>query len=249
MANGLTEVRPGDLITSDLMNQLFRKIDEMEQRLASLEAGGATGTLLTITAFDPPNQIAVGQELSVFGSGFAFPPTDNQVTVEGVAVTQFRPGSTSTRLRFLVPSPGSPVPSSGRNVTIRVSNSNGSVQRLYRILPPIPVVGNPPEITAVTREDGSSNLRIGQLAIIEGQNFAATATDNTIRFRVDTQGGPVVYPQPGSTLAITSANPEEIRLVVPEIDEVPATGGLSVTIEIIVGAHIPAVRVVNIRRP
>lgn len=246
MPETIPPVRPGDLITSDLLNRLITHVDELEQRVAELEGGGTGGTGVTITGFDPPNQVAALQELRVLGSGFAFPPEGNQVLIDTTPVTQFRPGSTSAQLRFLVPNLGG-IPGSGRNVTIAVTNTltQRTARSAYRLLPPIPVVGDPPVITGIGPQNGSQ-VRIGEAAVIVGQNFSATASENRISFHV----GANSYPPQGVPLQILATNPEEVVVIVPEITEVPAPGGGGrlVRVELAVGAHVPAVFNVTIRR-
>lgn len=248
MANGLVQARPGDLITSQGFNDLLAKIDSLEQRILTLEAG-SLGSGIIITSFDPVNQQSVGQELRLFGSGFLFPPQLNIVRVDGVVVPEFRAGSTSSQLRFLVPPLTGTIPALGRVIVIRVENANGFTQRSYRILPEVPAVGDPPIIDSVRRTNNSTTLVIGQTAVITGSNFGATAPENQISFIVDLGGGGThEYPEPGDSLAIISTSETEIRLTVPDMVEVPAVGSLSMTLELTVGSHPSATRTIPVRR-
>ena len=163
----------------------------------------------------------------------SFPPENNSVTFDGEPATQFQLGSTSTRLRVVVPTTIN-VPGGGRNVVVEVTNVNGSDQRLYRLLPEIPVAGDPPNITSVTPLNGALIL-VGEQIVIGGENFAANPNDNIIVFRAGTSEytNPVIGPpRPDPT--------EEIVVTVPDIVEIPAGGGSgTVTLEVGVGAHNP----------
>jgi hypothetical protein len=243
MANGLQPARPGDLITADFFNALIEAIEDLQERVAELESGASTGGL-TITGFDPPNQQRVGQEMAILGAGFLFPPALNSVTVDGVPVTEFRSGSDTGTLRFLVPALGGTLPPSGRGVPITVANTNGSAERGYLVLPPLVSPTPPPVITEVEREDGNTTLRIGLVAIITGSNFSTTPSENRIQFR----SGSNVFPPPDQNVEITLAEAEEIRFVVPDIPTVPASGVRPFTLELIIGIHPPAQHPVSVRR-
>jgi hypothetical protein len=169
-----------------------------------------------------------------------------------VPVANIRTDSTSARLRFLVPS-NLNVPLGGRNYTVRViTPSRGSTQRAYRLLPALNVVGEPPVITSITRaSDGSATLRIGEAARINGANFAAAPTDNTITFTIATVDPAVTYPRPGQPLVLDmqNSNTEQILVTVPDIAEIAAGTQAPVTVEVRVGAHPAAARLVQVRRP
>lgn len=246
-----TSVRPGDVISSDLMNFLLTKLQEMESRISDLEGGGSTSGALSITGFDPPTQVNAGQELGVLGTGFDFPPEGNVVTIDGAPIASFRQGSTSTALRFIVPSNLS-IPAGGKNVNIYVRNSQGSERTvLYRVLPAVVVIGSPPTITSISPSSGAFRF-VNQLILIAGTNFATNPQDNIIRFRVFNQAGvEVVYPLPGQTIEIVTANTTttQIECRVPDIVEIPAGQSRQVTVEVSVGAHVPAQLEVSIRRP
>lgn len=247
MANGFEKVRPGDVISSVFMNNIIDNLQEMEKRIAALESQAPSTGQVVITGFDPANQERIGKVLTISGLNFEFPPTNNTVTFDGVRVTEFRSGSTDVRLKVVVPAIPR-VPTTGKNVTVSVSTTKGSTERLYRILPAVPVSGNPPTIFNVTRENGSPNLIVGEKAIITGLNFSATPEENLIRFIVQNPDGDIIYPKTGETLQIQSATQSEIQLTVPDIDEVPPLGGINITLEVGVGAHLPGTKDVNIRR-
>lgn len=251
MAITYTEVRPGEIISSDLINYILDELENLEERVATLETGGLPSDQVQITGFDPPNQVEAGQLLSILGTNFVFPPSGNTVTIDSTPITSFRPDSTSIELKFIVPA-SLVVPEGGKNFRITVSNSKGSDDKLYRILPAVPATGDPPVITSVAAADGGPFIFVNQDIRIIGQNFAANPLENIITFTVSAGPGvDVVYPKPGETLTIDTgqSNTTEIVVTVPDIEEIVAgTGNTPVTLEVGVGAHVPDVEVIQVRR-
>lgn len=242
MPESLEHVEPGQLITADTFNALIDRVEELNTRLSSLE-GGQGGVV--INGFDPPGEVEVGQPLTIFGANFRYPPNQNLVRIDDRTLEQFLVGSTNTALRVQVP--GSiEVPPGGRNVTVSVRNDAGSAHRAYRLLP---ASANQPSITSVMRAGSTtSNLRIGEGAVIQGQNFGPTREDNVIEFVVTSGGGiQAVYPDSQDELVVNSVSETRIEVVVPEIDEIPAFVGLDVLLRITVDG-LTATQSVNVRR-
>lgn len=246
--NILDKVIPGDIISSELMNYLLQKVVEMDQRISDLESKTPSGNVV-ISSFEPVVQQAIGQVLVIHGSGFAFPPDQNVVRVDNVQITAFRPASTSTRLEFLVPAIPN-VPPEGRNAVITVQNSGGVVQRMYRIGPSIPVVGNPPAITAIAGPGGETILAPGMVAVVSGANFSTTANENIIRLTATLPGGATLaIPRAGeSAIALTQATASQIRFTLPAMAELPLNSIIQMNLQVTVGAHPPASQNFAIRR-
>jgi hypothetical protein len=250
----IEHVRPGDVITSEFINQLLDRIEAMDQRLIRLETEPSASDQIRIENFEPPLQVEAGQVLTLLGKNFAYPPKGNIIKIDSFIVPQdnIRSDSTSAQLKFIVPR-DLKVPEAGRNYNIRVeTNSRGATQRGYRLLPALDVIGDPPEITSIVRNsDDSSVLRIGEVARITGSNFAANPKENRITFIIYTPTTRQTYPLPGQPLVIDEANSNtnQILVTVPNIVEIDRSGNFPVTVEVLVGAHPPAVEVVSIRRP
>jgi hypothetical protein len=176
MPTDLNPVRPGDLITSDFMNRLLDHIDTLEERIANLEDDIDSELQVRITQFEPQGEQEVGRTLSILGQNFLFPPSQNQVTINGIPATDFGLSS-PTRIRVTVPQiTGVPT-----DVVIRVENSNGADEASYRIVPATSVGDNPPEITAVENPaTGGNRLRVGEPIVIRGSNFASNPAENTL---------------------------------------------------------------------
>ena len=195
-----------------------------------------------IVEFDPPIEAAVGQLLTIRGRNFAFPPDRNTVTVGGEPVESFRPGSNDARLVFEIPD----VPNlgDGRDVTIRIAFGDNEVEAEYRVLPRQEVEGNPPEIDDTLRENGSPNLRAGELAIITGSHFGDDPS--AISLQVRHLASDQVVEVPAETVELVS--PSEIRFMIPALDMLPPRGAQPCAVELTVGDHPAAIDVVDIRR-
>ncbi len=209
MAAIIDHVRPGDLISSDLVNRIITLLNEHEALLASGSTNPQTGLLLT--GFSPPTEQNLGRNLTIFGN-FDFPLGTNAVSIDGmpIAPSTFLPGSNNLQLVIRIPTTLT-VPQSGRRpVVVRIVNSRGSDQRSYVLLPEV-IGGLTPDITEVrdTATNGST-LRSGEEARIVGIDFATPATDNQVvlvlnsgpgerRFELAAKAGSEVRPSPQSS--------------------------------------------------
>jgi hypothetical protein len=121
----LPQVRPGDLITAELMNGVVDLLQDLETRIAALETAGGTRsvTITAVTGTTVP--VRSGTRATAIGTNFARPAILNTVTIDGAPVTAFSTiESTDTRLVFDVPQvPG--LPQEGRPARLVVSNANG----------------------------------------------------------------------------------------------------------------------------
>jgi hypothetical protein len=125
-----TEVRPGDLITSALVNQMLHDIDDLLVRVAKLE-GVAAGPV--IFGLSPTGDIPILGGLTVLGSGFDSNLTNNTVLLGSVPITAFLPGSTATQLIIQVPDQFPTVPTVvGVSVRVGTATSNTVQVRLVQ---------------------------------------------------------------------------------------------------------------------
>jgi hypothetical protein len=262
----LPQVKPGDLITADLLNALIDDITDLRDRVAKLETGAATGSSVRITAFNPPPPPAgagqhLGQVLQIYGENFAWPPQSNTVTIQNFGVpsggtatiTDFRPGSRPNQLEFVIPTTIAGIVSSGTDVTVRVRNGNEAAQATYRLLPALVTNGSPPTIASVVRAaDGNPNLLIGQQAVINGTNFGTDSAAIKLTLIVVASGVDIRYPDPAVPArpgpAINSTAPTQINFTVPDMAEIDELGR-TITLELVLG-NFPSVETfVNVRRP
>src|SRR5262245_37118663 len=126
MAEQFGRVMPGDLIRAGDMNRILDTLDALERRVSRLEAvnQGDTGVVITRPLPSDPVSVIVGSQLTVEGRNFAL-PEENVVTIENTRVTQFKSGSSATRLIFDIP-PIPEVVGVNRKVVLTVSNTQGS---------------------------------------------------------------------------------------------------------------------------
>lgn len=178
MAQVFNHVERGDLITAKQFNNILDKLFEMETRIEDLESSPGPGSRVTIDHFFPKNQQHIDRTLEIYGTNFEIPPEKNTVTVNDVPVVVFGL-STVTLLRIKI----CQVDGAPDNMHITVSNVNGSVTKLYRVLEKVPVSGDPPIISTITHGDGNLTLKVGEGVIINGSNFAATPSENNLRLK------------------------------------------------------------------
>jgi len=260
----IARVKPGDLITADFINGLIDIISDLQARVGDLENGLGQSQNVQITAFDPPPPPqgagqALGQVMRIYGVNFAFPSANNTVKLQnfgvpsgGLAVVQtFRPGSSPTQLEFVIPTNIAGIAAGGTDVTITVSNSNGSAHTTYRLKPALPQNSPPPNIDTIKDAFGSFILQIEKEVVITGQNFGPTAAENQITFICPLlAGGEARYPDPSDPLRnkaidFISVSSTQIKLIVPKILEANING-IDVSLELKVGNHPSIEKIVNV---
>ncbi|MFS8979358.1 IPT/TIG domain-containing protein [Cupriavidus necator] len=131
MAALLDSVRPGDVITSDLINRIIDLLNEHDALLAASSGGS-----LSITGVQP-QVVRMGEELKVLGSGLS-PPTLKRVSIDGVDVPPASLSGTDSTLTFIVP-PVLGIPDLGQTVTLTVENLGGTADTVtFFLLPGLP---------------------------------------------------------------------------------------------------------------
>jgi hypothetical protein len=159
----IPHVKPGDLITSSLFNQVLDELDGLQQQIDALEAVAGPEPL-AITSLMPTGAVHIGDELRIVGTGFGDPAT-NVVMFDNTAVSQIKAGSTHTML--IVDVPGlQGVPSTGQSVGVFVINAKGMVSTTVTVLP---FVGTIPQ---------------GSLSITVGSPGGTVSSPDTLDFPV-----------------------------------------------------------------
>ncbi len=127
-------VRPGDLITADLMNQMLADIADLQTRVLTLEGGlGTAAGQVIITRPLPGEQFKVGGDMTVQGQNFGFSNGTMVLQLDGVRVTAFKPGSNDQSVAFTVPEMTPPVLPGGRAVLLTVANDRSSAIRQIQL--------------------------------------------------------------------------------------------------------------------
>lgn len=195
-------IRPGDVISSDLINRIIGLLNEHDAALAGKGSTGGAGVLLT--GFAPAAEQNVGKQLTVYGN-FDFPLSTNALTIDGLPITPgaFLPGSNNLQLVFKLPNTIA-VPVGGRkSVVVRIVNSKGSDQRGYTLLPEVPGLPDPVINTAQDVATASNTLRSSSEARISGLNFAAPAGNNVVTLTLNPGPAQTVFnlvPKAGSLI-------------------------------------------------
>jgi len=222
MSNGDTHVRPGEVISSSLMNQILDRLAALEDA-ATGPSPGPSGPIV-IDGFEPASEVPVGRLLAVIGSNLPFPVAANSVTIGGfpVPVSAFLPTSTSARLEFVVPDLGV-IPPEGRDLFVRVRSGPASAQQLFHFMPaidtaPVPTISG----THPPGQPNNTPVQMGEQLVVTGANFASVPANNVITMTPLGIPGAQTYPQPGDPIVIDSgaSGPGQIVFTVPDMTEI-----------------------------
>ncbi|MER0169348.1 MAG: hypothetical protein DU489_01795 [Nitrosomonas sp.] len=139
----INEIKPGDLITSDLINQILADIADLNLRVAQLQSQQpATDTAVSIRNIIPSGNLTVGQEIAIEGKNFEFTNGNAYVSFGNKIVFSFKAGSRDDRLITNVPDLGQ-LPPEGIQIPLTVSNPTSTDYRMVTVLPAqIPLYGN-----------------------------------------------------------------------------------------------------------
>jgi len=156
-----TQVKPGELITADLMNQILTQLESLNIRVTELENGSTVPSgQPVITGLQPSAPVAMQSELRIFGRNFG-QPASNVVTIDGVAVRQFKDGSSDAQLIIDVPLIAG-VPEQGKIATLTVSNPQGFAQTSIVIRPAVQTTPQGSLFVTLSQSPPDERLLAGQ---------------------------------------------------------------------------------------
>ena len=91
-------MRPGDLITADLINQVLRDLADLDLRVAQSEAGAVGTAPGQVVIFEPGigASMKVGDHLQIVGLNFGFSAAQHRVTFDELPVSGLRPVRATT---------------------------------------------------------------------------------------------------------------------------------------------------------
>jgi hypothetical protein len=129
----IVAVKPGDLITADLFDQLLAAIVDLDTRLTKLEQLGVSTGVAILDA--TPSVVSVKSTLTVTGINFSTPTKLNIVTLGSQTITVFKDLGTDKQFAFEVPDLSNLDPA-GSSVPLVVTNAQGSeASRLVTVKP------------------------------------------------------------------------------------------------------------------
>ncbi|HUL60577.1 MAG TPA: hypothetical protein VLU43_14955, partial [Anaeromyxobacteraceae bacterium] len=139
---GPQQVRPGDLITSDLVNWILAQLADLQARVAFLEGSiGQSGDVVITGLIPVDGNVKVGDTLQVQGKNFQYSQGLVRVFVDRFAVGGFMTGTTDELLIFPVPTQINDVPATGRPAILTVSNNQSSKQAVLFLRPAMTLAG------------------------------------------------------------------------------------------------------------
>ncbi|MDT5267901.1 MAG: hypothetical protein QOH49_87 [Acidobacteriota bacterium] len=213
LSNRLAEVRPGQLITAELMNQILFRLASLEVRVASLEArgtgGGPTGgNEIAITSVSPQRPLHINDVVQVTGRNFGFSTGLLRVTFDGRDVNTIdRVQSSDTQVVFNVPSLSNL--SASRPAEIVMTNGTSTARANVTVEPvTLPQAGNVDvsfdEVTPGTISSGSTEpvlfrYTIGSRATLEA-DFTITPTISNVANAAEWQSRVQVLNSAGAQL-------------------------------------------------
>lgn len=154
------KVQPGDLITTDLVNQILAYIGDIQVRVEKLENSSTIPSTFRIIRIDGPTPIRVGSRVTAVGENFSVPGARNSVSVNTAPATPINNACTATQLVFDMPDPG--IGQTGRKVTLSVINADGQTASLQFQLEPMLIIPTGTLIVRyITPPAGSGNLAPG----------------------------------------------------------------------------------------
>ena len=198
------EVKPGDLITAELINYILSLLEDIEEQIALLVGSVGTGPVLVPNLFGRP----LGATLSILGQSAVSLNVGQVIDVFGNPIDPDLPAEHNRTVLHQFPIPGVRV-AVGSTVDLLVSGEGDG--------------GTPPDPTEV-RIDGFSptNPRLNTVVAIFGANFAPVTSQNQVTF----DGVP-------GALGATSS-PQMLSVTVPSNIPNPPTGNATRSVLVIV---------------
>ena len=153
------QVRPGELITAELMNQILAHLESLETRVKALEAGSTPSDPVVITGLEPSGAVPMQSDLRIIGRNFGSTGS-NIVTIDGVRVTRIKEGS-NTHLVVEVPLLAG-VPEQGKTATLTLSNASGFAQTTVFVVPAVQTIPRGSLAATLSRTPTDPQLLAGQ---------------------------------------------------------------------------------------
>lgn len=238
IAGRRNRVRPGELITAELINQVLADLESLETRVTKLEAGVTSnpttpGNPAVITKV--ADSVQLDHNLEIHGRNFGFSKGAQRVSVDGVSQNEYQPGSSDELLIVKIRDIAGVI-EQGKPVQLVVSNGiEPPATRSIRILPSQPLggsadltIGDPVPATIVLGSTApvNFNCQITSQATLKTTftvsariDGVANSSDWTNRIEVlNASGGPITP----ETFALS---PRQTRNFLVRLTSVPASVG------------------------
>jgi len=130
-------VKPGDLITAELINAIMRVVESLDKRVTTLEGASANSWAPVITGLSPSMK-RIQNLLYVNGRNFSI---DCVVHLSGYdyVIDQFNGSSTDKQLIFVIPLIQG-VTDQGKEINLTVTNQYGSDSMIFVLYPALPTI-------------------------------------------------------------------------------------------------------------
>jgi hypothetical protein len=165
MAKLIQEVRPGEIISADLWNQLVTKIEELDTKLAELSGNIITGSVTVPNVFGKK----LSEAKSIIGAPTLQLALGNVIDAFGNVVSPNQPATANLIVINQLPAPGAKVfPGSSVNLVVAATGSTtGSTQ--------------PPLGPKIDYFDPAI-IHVGREVEIVGKHFDADPDNNVVTF-------------------------------------------------------------------
>jgi hypothetical protein len=215
MTAPFTHVQPGDLITSDLFNQLLDAFNDLNARVIVLEGSASVGDVAILGLVPGTGIVRLGDQLTVVGYGFGLSIGACQAFIDNVQIGQFLAGSNDEQLIFMVPlavGTAFPVPPTGRAGSLVVRGPRGQAKRDLTILP------------QQVAPPGGMGMRVAFLD--SSPNPIAAGKPATIRFNVTSMVSPAITVTPSVAFSgVANPAPWQATASFTQGDGTALTGG------------------------
>jgi hypothetical protein len=220
------QVRPGDLITADLLNQILVQLADLQLRVVRLEGGTTLSGNVEIIEPNPSRTLRIGQRLVIVGRNLG---TDSTVKIEEAFITSFEPGSDANSLIITsIPSVAN-IPEVGRLVNLQVSNNSGTAATKFWLKQPQITIPTG-RVTVTLHEAPSGTFQAGQSYLFKYKVLAILDIDETFDLQasadlgwkavpVNSQGAeikpPEVFIRKGEIVTVGRTEIVSVQLTIP----------------------------------
>lgn len=181
-------IRPGDLITATLINDVVKQIAAIEERLAFVEQSLGKDGAVVITGFIPESaSVKVGETLSIKGRNFEYSKGLARAYIDRYPVLGFLSGSDDDLLILKVPEEITDVPVEGRPALLMINNNVSTAQAMIFLQPSVALAGFF-ELNEVDTRPVAATPAGGQSLTLEYEVVSRANLDTTVTLQAVISG-------------------------------------------------------------